>query len=86
MANVTFDKKQLPQVAALGALSACLFGYFGFKMLASRPPRKPPRPLPQPDTLPRTGTGASATATGASSSRRYHERHVRRRQQWIRRL
>ena len=64
MANVTFDKKQLPQVAALGTLSACMFGYFGFKMLV--PPATQAAP-PAPTTGTSSGTGASGSA-GASSS------------------
>ena len=66
MANVTFDKKQLPQVAALGTLSACMFSYFGFKMLV--PPATQAAPAaPTAGTVTGGAAGASSSA-GTSSS------------------
>ncbi len=67
MANVTFDKKQLPQVAALGTLSACMFGYFGFKMI-SPPATQAAPPAPAAGASAGTAGGASSPSAAASSA------------------
>jgi hypothetical protein len=61
MASVTFDKKQLPQVVALGVLTLGIFGYFASKTLFA--------PATQASPVPPTGsTPGNASIVGGSSS------------------
>lgn len=63
MANVTYDKKQLPQVIGLGVLSVGIFGYFTAKLIT---PPAAQASAPQPAAT--TPTAATATTTDASAS------------------
>jgi len=69
-----YDKKQLPQVIAMGILSVGLFGYFGWRMMAPpatqaapQPVAKPAAALPGGQATPDASASATApTATGAA--------------------